>query len=326
MRVTRAFRSEERGAVLVIVAASLLFLIGMLVLVVDLGHMIAVKREMVRAADAAALAAAQECALGDGSGDAKDAARALATANYAGASLAPLIFVPSEECDTPTTTTPKLVTVKLSTAVDMFFAPIFGISSGTVTAQATASYEAGWPIPITVDVAPFENCKLHPEPDGSCVIEYPKDTLAEPRWGILDFANWNHPEVTSCPLSASYVTGIINSGGWRDPLPLNGDPPGTDPTYDCLDNGMQFSSWDALEGKTFWFPEIDVTQSIMASGSLYDPGCTSGPQCRVVVADVIGFVQLEVLDVVNDGSTVTLTVKIPSDPVPVPGIAIRLVD
>jgi len=357
MRVMKRFRSEERGAVLVIVALSLLFLFGMLVLVVDLGHMIAVKREMVRAADAAALAAAQECALGGStpSADANDAASAIATDNYPGSQLVSLSFYPDvAQCNKPTTTSPKLVTAKLTTTVDLFFAPVLGISSpGTVTAQATASYESAGPIPISVNVAPLTKCQdyLKDHPDEDCVIEYPKDSLLEPRWGILDLANWGQ-KLYSCPLSASYITGIIDGGGWRGPLPLNGDPPGSAPTYDCLDNGMQFSSWDALEGRTFWFPVIDVQNSILANGSLVKdvPECVTSvapspspspsgspsasptpairpPDCRVAIADVVDFAQLQVLDVVNNGSTVVLTVKIIPGPLSsVPGIAIRLVD
>jgi Flp pilus assembly protein TadG len=322
MRVTKRFRSEESGAVMMIVALSLVFLIGMLALTVDLGRMIAVKREMVRAADAAALAAAQECALRHGSVEAKKAAETIATENHAGSNL--VSFTIDPQCDNPTTTDAKLVTVKFQTTLNMFFAGIFGINSGTVGAEATASWKAAGPIPITVNVAPLENCKLRPEEN--CVIEYPKETLLEPRWGILDLEHWNQT-LDSCPLSASYVTGIITGGGWPEPLPLNGKSGETSPpTYDCLDNGLQFSSWDALEGRTFWFPVIDVPTSLTENGLKegLDPAC---PKCRVVNANVIEFVQMEVLTVVNEGSTVVLTTKlIRSDPSSVPGIAIRLVD
>jgi Flp pilus assembly protein TadG len=322
MRVTKRFRSEESGAVMMIVALSLVFLIGMLALTVDLGRMIAVKREMVRAADAAALAAAQECALRHGSSAAQRAAETIANENHASSDL--VSFTIDPQCDNPTTTDAKLVTVKFQTTLNMFFAGIFGINSGSVGAQATASWKAAGPIPITVNVAPLENCKLRPTEN--CVIEYPKDTLLEPRWGILDLAHWNQT-LDRCPLSASYVTDIITGGGWPEPLPLNSRWPKTSPpTYDCLDNGLQFSSWDALEGRTFWFPVIDVPTSLTENGLMVgqDPAC---PKCNVVNANVIDFVQIQVLTVVNQGSTVILTTKIiPSNPSSVPGIEIRLVD
>src|SRR3972149_1344243 len=77
MRMSRAafarVRSEERGAVLMIVALCLLILLGMLVLTVDLGRGVAYKRQLVTGADAAALAAAQQCALGNGTSVARAA-------------------------------------------------------------------------------------------------------------------------------------------------------------------------------------------------------------------------------------------------------------
>jgi Flp pilus assembly protein TadG len=330
---------------LVIVAASLLFLIGMLVLVVDLGHMIAVKREMVRAADAAALAAAQECALGGTtpSADANIAASEIATHNYAGSQLVSLSFYPDvAQCNKPTTTSPKLVTAKLTTSVDMFFAGIFGISSGTVTAQATASWERAGPIPITVNVDSLSGCQWPSGPTPApfpkeCVIEYPKNTLLQPRWGILDLENWDSIQ-GSCPLSASYVTDIINGGGWTEPLDLNSHWPATSPpTYDCLDNGMQFSSWAALEGRTFLFPVIDVPTSLTdvtdpENPILFedDPTCDEPSGCNVTNANVIDFVQLQVLAVdkgEHEGDTIVLTVKVVgSNPGSVSGIWIRLVD
>ena len=58
MRVRQRLR-EERGAVAVIVGLALVVLLGMAALTVDLGRAVAVKRDMVNGADAAALGAAQ---------------------------------------------------------------------------------------------------------------------------------------------------------------------------------------------------------------------------------------------------------------------------
>jgi Flp pilus assembly protein TadG len=70
MRVRRfslaRLRDEEQGAVLAMVAISLIVMLGMAVLTFDLGHGVALKRNMVGAADAAALAAARECGLAHG--------------------------------------------------------------------------------------------------------------------------------------------------------------------------------------------------------------------------------------------------------------------
>ncbi len=321
MRVMRRIHGEERGAVMMIVALSFFVLLGMLVLTVDLGHMVAVRREMVRAADAAALAAAQECAFDHGSAAATSAALQIAGTNHDGASLAsPLVFAPTGECDNSTSSGAKLVTVKLTTSVDMFFAPIFGVSSSSVTAQATATWATPGTVPISVNAAPLEACKAALlQGQTECTFEYSSQQFQEPRWGVLALDLWNQP-ITSCHRPASYANNIITSGGiWPLPKPL--------PAYDCLDNGDQSSTWGLLEGKTFWFPVIDEPNSILANGQLVknDPGCTRGPQCRVVSAYVIDFVKMKVLDV-RPGNPVVLTVELVPSLGSSPGIEIRLVN
>jgi hypothetical protein len=55
-----SFRNRQRGVVAIIVGLSLFILVGMLALVVDLGHLYIAKTELQNAADAAALAGAKE--------------------------------------------------------------------------------------------------------------------------------------------------------------------------------------------------------------------------------------------------------------------------
>lgn len=322
MRVTKRLRGEERGAVMMIVAISLIVLLGMLVLTVDLGRMVAVKREMVRAADAAALAAAQECAFGNDSGAATSAALQIAGTNHDGASLAsPLIFVPPGECDNPTLGGAKLVTVKVTTSLDMFFAPIFGINTGSVVAQATATWATPGAAPISVNAVPLAACKAASlQGQTECTLEYSSDQFQEPRWGILVLELWNQPD-TWCPEPASYTDNIISSGGiWPLPEPV--------PAYDCLDSsGNQATNWQSLKGKTFWFPVVDLPNSKLANGMLVkdDPGCTKGPQCRIVSAWVTDFVKMKVLDV-KPGNPEVLTVELVPSHGSIAGIEIRLVD
>ena len=59
---------DEGGAVLLIVAFVLVAVVGMAVLVFDLGSLVSTRRAAVTAADAAALAAAQSCFDGDAAG------------------------------------------------------------------------------------------------------------------------------------------------------------------------------------------------------------------------------------------------------------------
>ncbi len=61
-RFSRTNGSDERGATAVIVALSLIALLGMIVLTVDVGQLLFRRRAMVNGSDAGALAAAQSCA------------------------------------------------------------------------------------------------------------------------------------------------------------------------------------------------------------------------------------------------------------------------
>ena len=70
-----------------IVAISLLVLLGMLVLTFDLGRGVMLKRNMVNAADAGALAAARECGLAKGEASAKQAAGVLVADNNSAATV-----------------------------------------------------------------------------------------------------------------------------------------------------------------------------------------------------------------------------------------------
>jgi Putative Flp pilus-assembly TadE/G-like len=66
--LTRPFAGDDRGAVLIWVAASLVALVGMGAMVVDVGALYAERRELQNGADAAALAVAKDCAEGNCSG------------------------------------------------------------------------------------------------------------------------------------------------------------------------------------------------------------------------------------------------------------------
>jgi len=305
-RPRRDIRDEEDGAVLAIVAISLICLLGMLVLTFDLGRSVAIKRQMVSGADAAALAAAQECAMGHGLESAKAAANSILDDNMSGSTVSTFS---APQCNSPSTRADKQVTVTATTGVDYFFAPIFGISDGTVEAHATAVWgpvpEAN-PIPITVDQRQLFGCNI-PRDDLAegetvpCDLSYPKDTLQEPRWGILDLSQWNNSDAAPCHVDAETLKNLVESGGWPEPLPLNDD--GASATYDCLDNGLSFAVWDDMVGRILTFPVMDVPHSL-CQGDHAEAGDPA--TCQIDTADIVQFVTLRVLSAENDGSTVRL--------------------
>ena len=137
-------RDEEQGAVLAMVGISLIVLLGMLVLTFDLGHGVALKRNMVNAADAGALAAARECGLANGEASAKAAAGELAADNNGAAKVTDFQIDPSPAvcsgAGNPDPDGKNTVTVTVTVPQEYFFAQIFGFDSGTVVASATAEW------------------------------------------------------------------------------------------------------------------------------------------------------------------------------------------
>jgi Flp pilus assembly protein TadG len=181
MRVRRfslaRLRDEEQGAVLAIVAISLIVLLGMAVLTFDLGRGVAIKRNMVSAADAGALAAARECGLANGKLDAEAAASELVADNNASATVTGVQIAPNDAvcsgAGNPDPDGRNTVTVTVSVDQDYFFAQIFGVDGGTVVASATAEWtmEMSGPAPLKVEALKVDEC-LEGGTGSSCYVGY----------------------------------------------------------------------------------------------------------------------------------------------------------
>jgi Flp pilus assembly protein TadG len=261
MRVRRyslvRVRDEEHGATLAIVAISLICLLGMLVLTFDLGRGVALKRNMVNGADAAALAAARECGLARGEAAARQEATDLLADNNGSATVtgfqinpgpAQCAGVPSSSPDDPT------VTVTVTVPQDYFFAPIFGINNGTVVASATAEWTLGVknPVPLKLDQLKVEECN-----DGhqtgytgtECYFAFEKSRSAS-EWGWLDFPQgWpikgqdtNPMDCTNQKGGSSDLKDYIDNMGLEGAAsfgPVLWNPP---PTYACAQGGLNGDS------------------------------------------------------------------------------------
>ncbi|MHA7208942.1 pilus assembly protein TadG-related protein [Arthrobacter sp. MDT1-65] len=157
-------KHDEDGAIAVMVALLMVVLLGVTALVVDLGMVYAERAQLQNGADAAALAIAQDCSLGN-CGTPATTARELANQNSNdGASAAAPVL------------TGNSVTVRTSTltkdggaAVRHVFAPILGIDSTAVTAVAKAS----WGSPSKATVFPFTapRCMFDAAPSGESATE-----------------------------------------------------------------------------------------------------------------------------------------------------------
>ncbi|MEO7375259.1 MAG: pilus assembly protein TadG-related protein [Nakamurella sp.] len=122
----RRLRKDDGGAVALIFVLLLLPMMAMAALVVDIGAVYVEKRQLQNAADAAALAIAQDCGRG-ACGNPTLTARTLTTANAGAATVT-------------TTVTGSSVTVGTSATVHHWFAPAIGINSTNVTAMSSARW------------------------------------------------------------------------------------------------------------------------------------------------------------------------------------------
>jgi Flp pilus assembly protein TadG len=258
MRVGRfslaRLRDDEQGAVLAIVAITFLALLGMLVLTFDLGRGVALKRNMVNAADAGALAAARECGLANGRRSAEAAASELVADNNASATVTGVQIDPDDAvcsgAGNPDPDGHNTVTVTVSVPQEYFFAQIFGFDGGTVVASATAEWtlELSGPAPLKVEALKVDEC-LKGGTGSHCYVGY--DNSGQ-QYGWLNFPEgWplqgepNPP--TSCPSTGGandlmdYVGQMGTGGSGFSPTLWNV------PVWVCAKDGKNSSALHAIQ-------------------------------------------------------------------------------
>jgi Flp pilus assembly protein TadG len=264
-------RDDEQGAVLAMVAISLIVLLGMLVLTFDLGRGVAIKRNMVNAADAGALAAARECGLANGDVSARKAADALVADNNDAATVTGFQIDPNPAvcsgAPNPDPDSKNTVTVTVSVPQEYFFAQIFGFDGGTVVASATAEWTTGVtaPAPLKLDQLKVEDCEDGtPNADGLIDCYFTFEKLTKPgtsQWGWLNLPEgWPITGVDPNPKNCSSQAGGNNDlfdyiswmggMGTQDTgfLPALWDTTGggNPPTWVCAATGHKSSSVDAI--------------------------------------------------------------------------------
>jgi Putative Flp pilus-assembly TadE/G-like len=150
-RLTRRLRlrsGEERGATAVVLALLMVPMLGFAAIAVDVGALYAERARLQVAADAAALAVAQDCAHG-ACGDMVATASAMVAANDGAAGAAPPVLH----------TNPLSVTVQGSTPVKHWFAPVLGYDATAVSASATVAWGAPGGgtavLPLTFSICSF---------------------------------------------------------------------------------------------------------------------------------------------------------------------------
>jgi len=164
-RLTDLFRGrlpDERGASAVVFALLLVPVLGFAAIAVDVGSLYAERARLQVAADAAAIAVAQDCSRG-ACGDMLATARAMVAANDGDASAAQPVL----------NSVPLSVTVAGRTPVQHWFAPVLGYDSTAVSASATVGW--GGPsrgtavLPLTFSWCEFRQQTGGGLPSGSVV-------------------------------------------------------------------------------------------------------------------------------------------------------------
>lgn len=205
---------DDRGATAVIVALTMSIVLGMAALVIDVGASQARRAQLQEAADAAALAIAQECAAASGTTVASCASSVIGGATATAQELAVAnVNDRSVSVQTPAFTAS---TVKVTATSDQvgFFSRLFGIDSTSLAASATAQ----WSQPVTTLPLAYHECAL-PDPSSATVF-LRSDILSLPlgSCGLLDSvtgllgASWAGDSTCDFDVNLlTYVGGVLSN-------------------------------------------------------------------------------------------------------------------
>jgi Flp pilus assembly protein TadG len=322
--ILRRAPNGEAGATLIIVTLCLLALFGMMVLVVDVGSVLFVRRALVNAADAAALAAAQSCSKKEGGAEATAQAGYYTTANKSGAFVASGYPQYWPSCESPA----GLVTVRVKVNTPLFFAPVLGAdTSAGVTTQATAVWGgagAGEKVaPLMLSDHRLSDCNIPPEnpedlPEGQvCAFWWNNSNngqsnpdLANAEWGTLDLLSWDILPPVQCNNSTPPQFEEWMLRGFQLPLPIDSDfyggVEGDTHTYVCRGQGNFGAALDhdietaIANGDPLFFPvnrqstQIDSSDGNGFVGNTCTPEQYATTNCAVDKYDIIGFATLYV--------------------------------
>jgi Flp pilus assembly protein TadG len=304
--------TDESGAVAVLVAICLVAVMAMVAMTVDVGSLLFHQRALVNSSDAAALAAAQSCYGTDDADVPEDVADQYAMQNTGGLEVGDGGIVPSRTrwCDTGRA---GHVTVRYGQDESLFFAPVMGQGrTAHVGTEATASWGATGvapPIPLVINVGAFQGpCEIPDVPIGAtCYIWEDNDLLDGSNFGFLDVDNypaggWDIPVDGSCNSSGGdgQLVAWISGTDLVEKLRLNYPYA----TYVCAHGGNHsqplYNALRDLIGLTSDFPINGIspadngTQVVLPSG-------------QPDKYNIIGFAQLEIIDVLTIQQTAPLS-------------------
>ena len=238
---------RERGAVAVVVALLMVPLIGFAALAIDVASMWSQQQRLQVAADASALAIAQDCAR-QACGSPSQTATSLTAANF-GAGGTAIVTLPAGQTK---------VTVHTITTSQHLFAPVLGLTSREVGAATSAAWGAPsggtTVLPIT-----FSWCDFKAQTGGGLpsqtterIIQFTKDSgsscTGPSNLAIPGGFGWVTPNAAGC-MVASAIAARLNSD-----------------TGNSLPNGCSASDFVAAQNKIVLLPVFDQAYGTGSGG------------------------------------------------------------
>ncbi|MFN2526081.1 MAG: pilus assembly protein TadG-related protein [Actinomycetota bacterium] len=282
---------NEKGAVLIIVVLAITGLLGMVALVVDVGALLSMKRRVVTAADAAALAAAQACAKPYESGAAQSQANDLAARNVSSAEVVSFSATGCGVSDSGE------VRVSYKAPQQLYFAAIIGGPNGVdVSAQASARWgvaKAANPVPFGINSTDLRACGVPLAPVGTeCAFWHDPGDLGNAQFRVLDFNQWDEAAGDDCSRPRANRMRQWMDRGFPTPLSLNYPAP----TYVCAVESVQTSVWSSLRGRTGAVLHIPVNNP---AGQVDRNGSLAPPPQIAHKHSIIGFTPLRVIELMD---------------------------
>ncbi len=219
-------QDDERGQAIVLIAVTLVVLLGAAALVVDVGRAYVVKRHLQASVDAAALAGAQSLPDVNAATAAANSYSGKAGAKNDATNLPDVLTSVTTKCLSADPCSPvNAIVVDETTISPTFFAKILGINSFTIHARATALMSEGVPAPAHIMIVADRTGSMN----SSCAAGGTKMTCL--RNGIKAFLTGMDPAYDKVGLIA-FPPGTGNACTFS---PKTTDGPTTD--YDAYPNG-----------------------------------------------------------------------------------------
>mgnify|MGYP001147170976 CR=1 FL=1 len=276
MRI-RSTLNNEKGSVLLIVAAGMIVLMVMTALVIDIGYVHAEKRHLQNTADAAALAGARELV----DGNAANVTTVVETyVDVNGITLEEIAGIAQEE---------DRVTVTLRGSRNLFIARVFGVDTMTVEASATAmvgnarSVTKVLPIGLTKDG--YENVLASENPLFGLVGNDPEATEIGP-------GNWGFTYMDGSNTTGTQQVNYMEMGGYEGNIYV-GMEISTDTGANVLAELKErtYVLDSLMEGEMYFVPVYEPTNKDKVAGK--------------TVSEIVGFAAIRIVsyDIPNPAKT-----------------------